>query len=317
MPQVAELVARKEAAIASKLAPATGGIAWSEMRDRLAQTSEISHWIMKIWGPRETGRYLGNSSSLAEFLLLREFNRRPRRGNTAETMGLARLRFDAIDRATKIPEPLQARGFGEAAWQELLYSIIDMTVRARFAFRANPDDLHWINTPAPLAKLLSPREKSEAKTDLTWPVVGGAKGNPSNLLMILEKALHLDRGEGQDRAGLNQVLEEAWDQLLPLFSSAGQPGYALDFNMARIAPIIEAWRCPVTRRVLSATALGLTQYGHRDGLTTANLAPQPLSFPRLPVTFPRGSAVDLIHDWLATDPQVADLREHGVWANPA
>jgi DEAD/DEAH box helicase domain-containing protein len=312
-PQVADLVAIKEADLAAKLAPSTKGIAWTDMRDRMAQTPEISHWIMKVWGPRETDRYLNNPSALTEFLLLREFNRRPRRGNTAETMGLARLRFDAVDRATNIPEPLTSRGFGTAAWQGLLYSIIDMSVRARFAFRANWDDMHWINTPAPLAKLLPPGEKSEARTDLGWPAA--LKGQTSNLVLILEKSLCLDHNDAQDRARLNLVLQSAWSQLLPLFSSAGQPGYALDFTKAWIAPVIDAWRCPVTRRVLPATALGFTPYGHRDGLTTSNVAPQPVVFPHLAVTFPRGNAVERIHDWLASDPLIASLREQGLWAN--
>jgi DEAD/DEAH box helicase domain-containing protein len=280
VPQVAQLVAAKEASIAAKLTPPTSGVAWTEMRARLAQTPEISHWMTKIWSGRDD-RYR-DSNTFAEFLLLRELARRPRRANTAETMGLARLRFDAIDRAGGVPEPLQARGFGEQAWRELLYSIIDITARANSIIRVNWEDYHWITSRGVLKSILPFGEPSQTTREIAWPMAGARKGVPSNLVMILEKALGLDRSDGEDRARLNQVLEAAWDQLRPLFSSAGQPGYALDFSKARIAPVIDAWRCPVTRRVLPATALGLTPYGHRDGLTTANAAPQPLSFPRLP-----------------------------------
>lgn len=312
-PQLAQMVADKEAALVSKRLPSTDGVAWIAMREALAQTPEVSHWMTKVWSSRDE-RYR-DANAFAEFLLLRELARRPRRANTIETMGLARLRFEPIDRATTVPEPLSERGFDQHAWQGLLYAIVDMTVRANSIIRANWLDYHWITSRGTLKTILPFGESSEATRDLAWPMAGARRGTASNLVVILEKTLGLDRIDPEDRARLNMVLEAAWDQLQPLFSSAGQPGYALDFTKARIAPVVDAWRCPVTRRVLPATALGLTLYGHRDGLTTANAAPQSLSFPRLPVTFPRSNAVDQIHDWLAADPQVAALREQGVWAD--
>ena len=309
-----ELIKSKKSQLETMLAPSVAGLTWPDMRKRLAAAPEVMHWMLKVWGPRDD-RYRDDPSAFAEFLLLREFNRRPRRGNTAETMGLARLRFDAIDRATAVPEPLRSRGKGPADWQGLLYSIIDMTVRGNFAIRASWNDIHWLHTAKPLSTLLPPGERSEAKRELSWPVVGKSTGLPSNLVLILEKALELDRSDAQDRAALNEVLEAAWNQLHPLLYSPDQPGYALDFTKARLAPVIEAWRCPVTGRVLPATALGLTLYGHREGLTPANAVPQPLHFPNLPITFPRGNEVETIRQWLAADPKITELRELGVWAN--
>ncbi|HEY0085391.1 MAG TPA: helicase-related protein, partial [Allosphingosinicella sp.] len=313
-PQIAEMIAGKKADLATKLQPSLGGITWSAARDRLAASPEVGHWMTKVWGSRDE-RYRADPNAFAEFLLLREFARRPRRGNTAETMGLVRLRFDAIDRASAIPEPLRAAGKTAADWQQLLYTMVDTVVRGNFAIRAAWGDIHWLHTRKPLATLLPPGEAPQAARELAWPMARPPKGLPSNLILILEKALGLDRSEAWDRALLNEVFDAAWRQLLPLFSTPGAPGYALDFTKARLAPVVEAWRCPVTRKVLAATALGLTPYGHRDGLVTASLAPQPLTFPPLPFTFPRSRELEPLRHWLADDAQIAALRELGIWAN--
>lgn len=309
-----EIIADKKAKLAASLTPSLGGIQWLEMRKRLAAAPEVMHWMLKVWGVRDD-RFRDDPSTFAEFLLLREFNRRPRRGNTAETMGLARLRFDVIDRATDVPELLRSRGLGAPDWQGLLYSIMDMTIRGQFAIRASWADIHWLHIAKPLSTLLPPGESSEARRELSWPMVRNAVGPASNLVLILAKALGLDRSEARDRAELNEVLEAAWQRLHPILYDPTQPGYALDFAKARIAPVVGAWLCPVTGRVLPATALGLTQYGHFEGLITSNAAPQPIHFPRLPVTFPRGEEVETIRNWLSSDPKIAALREQRVWAN--
>lgn len=311
---LAELIAKEKAQLAVLLTPSTTGTAWNDMKSALAAAPETSHWMARVWGMRDD-RYRADPLAFAEFLLLRELARRPRRANTAETMGLVRLRLDAIEKAQDVPEPLTARGFGLVDWQGLLYNIIDMVVRANFAIRATWDDAHWLHSRTPLSMLLPPGEERQGGREIAWPMIGKTKGNPSNLVMILEKALGLDRSDAQDRARLNIVLEAAWTRLQPLFHDVMRPGYALDFAKARIAPVMDAWRCPVTRRVLATTALGFTPYGHRDGLRTANEKPQPLAFPRLPATFPRGDQVDALRNWLDTDAQVATLRGQGVWSN--
>lgn len=312
-PTLAELIAGKKDALTKATTPSVDGLRWPELRRALAAAPEIHHWMTKVWAPRDE-RFSKSAESFAEFLLLREFNRRPRRGNTAETMGLARLRFDAIDHATKVPEPLVARGFGVADWQGLLLSMLDMTVRGRFAIRASWDDLHWLHTQKPITTLLAPGEQVQSSHESAWPMAGAKPGTPSNLVLILEKTLGLDRSDAQDRARINAVLEAAWQRLMPLLSSRTKPGYALDFDDARIAPVTQAWLCPVSGRVLPATALGRTQYGHRERLRTANLPPQPLVFPGLPVTFPRGPEIETIRRWLDDD-QVQALRFQGVWSN--
>lgn len=314
VPSIAELVSAKKAELAALSAPSDRGIGWTEMKAALAQTPEVAHWMTRVWGLRDQ-RYKADPLAFAEFLLLRELARRPRRANTAETMGLVRLRFDAIDRARAVPVPLVDRGLGADHWQGLLYTILDTTVRANFAIRASWDDAHWLHSRTPLSLLLAPGEPRQGAREITWPAVGSGPGTPSNLALILEKSLGLDRSDSQDRARLNEMLEAAWAALSPLFASQIQPGYALDFAKARIAPVTTAWRCPVTGRVLPALALGLTPYGHREGLLTSSRAPQPIAFPPLPLAFPQGNQVEELRAWIEGDPQVAALRQSGDWTD--
>jgi DEAD/DEAH box helicase domain-containing protein len=312
--QLTEMLKGWQAALIAKSVPSTRGIAWPDLRKRVADQPEVHHWMARVWGARED-RYRKEPGEFAEFLLLREFNRRPRRGNTAETMGLARLRFVAIDHTKELPELLRSKGLTLADWHGLLYSIIDMTVRGQFAIRADWNDLHWMHTNKPMSLLLPPGEVSEARRELSWPRASGRPGLPSNLVLILERTLKLDRMESADRQDLNDILDCAWQALRPLLYSPERPGYALDFTKAHIAPVVEAWRCPVSRKILPEKVLGLTQYGHREGLSTAELVPEAITLPRLPIAFPRGNEINQIREWLKEDPIVGALREKGVWAN--
>lgn len=308
---LADVIARRKGELAALSQPSTNGIAWPELRASLASSEPVKEWMRKVWETRDE-RYK-DPLAFAEFLLLRELARRPRRANTVETMGLAWLRFAAIERSKAVPEPLLARGYGLADWHALLNSIVNMAVREKFAIVAAWSDMHWLHSRTPMRELLEPGREPQGKRELRWPKA--SKGTTSNLVRILEKQLGLDLDDAQDRARLNVVLEAAWVALHALFHDASRPGLALDFAKAHVAPVIDAWRCPVTGRVLPSTVLGLTPYGHREHLRTADLPPPPLSFPQLPVTFPRGKAVEQVRNWLDADEAVAALRLQGVWSS--
>lgn len=314
-PALADFVAAKKAELATAAAPSADGIAWKDLRDRLAAQPEIHHWMRKVWGYRDD-RYRDDPTVFAEFLLLRELDRRPRRANTAETLGLVRLRFDAIDRigAERLPAILRERGRPVDDWRDFLAILIDQVARANYASRIAWEDAHWLSGAKALKTFVEPGEKPQGKHEQAWPAVGPT-GKPGNAAVILEKMLKLDRSERQDRVLLNELLVTAWEHLRPLFHSAGHSGYALDFTKAHVAPVVRAWECPVTRRVLTATAFGLSPYGHREGLKTANQPARAIAMPRLPIAFPRGPAVEAVRDWIAHDPEIAALREAGLWNN--
>jgi DEAD/DEAH box helicase domain-containing protein len=309
---LAELVGSKRMELAALEARNIGGIRWPVLRDRLAATPEVGFWMTNLWGDRDP-RYK-SADALAQYLLLREFARRPRRGNSVETLGLARLRFDAIENVRTVPSALLQRGKTLADWQGLLYSMIDMVLRANFATRLHADDAHWLHLSGAVKTIMPPGEKPQAKSEQGWPFAGTPKGLPSNLVLILAKALKLDRFEGGDRALINDVLSAAWTALVPLLRDSTRIGDALDFDLARIAPLTEGFACSVSGRVLPETVLGYSPYGHRDGLATAARPCAAITIPALPQPFPRdASGVEEIRQWLASDPLLAALRESGLW----
>lgn len=310
-PAIQGLIARQRVELDALSKPSVDGISWNDLRSSLASSEPVKEWMRRVWETRDE-RYK-DPLAFAEFLLLRELARRPRRANTVETMGLARLRFAAIERAKLVPEPMVARGYGIADWHGLLHSIVNIAVREKFAIVAAWRDMHWLHSRTPIRELIEPGREPQGSREQPWPKA--KKGITSNLSLILEKQLGLDRQDGQGRARLNAVLEAAWHALHPLFHDASRPGLALDFSKAHVAPVVEAWRCPVTGRVLPTTVLGLTPYGHFENLRTADLPPPPLQFPQLPVTFPRGEAVERVRSWLDTDQQIATLRDQGVWSS--
>ena len=78
--------------------------------NRLAGRIEVSEWIKGVWQARDEELFT-DGFRIAEFLLLREFARRPKRANSAETLGIARLRNPGIDRLadSQLPGSLPAQ----------------------------------------------------------------------------------------------------------------------------------------------------------------------------------------------------------------
>jgi hypothetical protein len=220
VPGLEGVLAKTKADLEELLSPPAGGLSWTEMKSRLAQMPEVNFWMAKVWGERDA-RYRGDGTAFAQFLLLREFNRRPRRGNTVETMGLVRLRFPVIEAVAVLPDVLRRRPIlGREAtiedWRGLLYVIIDQFVRAQFAIRADWNDLHWLHAKVPQSVLLPPGKSKEARSEAPWPMLGKSKGLPSNILIAVERALGLDRREPQHRALIDELMVAAWSSLAPL-----------------------------------------------------------------------------------------------------
>lgn len=308
---LAGLIKTKKEQLASLTKPSLAGIAWNDMRTRLAGCDEVRKWMRDVWQLRDS-RFRTDTAAFAQFLLLRELTRRPRRANTAETLGLLRLHFPAIDRIRTLPEPLATAGYALSDWHDLLHVIIDMVARANLAVRIEDADLHWITSQGWRKELLPFGEAKQVESEIAWPRAGGR--GAGNLVLILEKALCVDRTDPQGRALINEVLEQAWSALSALFSDPSQPGYALSFDKAHIAPVTTAFLCPVSRRILARTALGFSPYGHREHLGTADRKPQPLVLPALPQTFPTDEASRLIiEDWVRSNNEIAVLRAEGIW----
>ena len=293
------------------------GLPWAKLRDIIGSRQEVDEWIRSVWRPRDS-RFDRGHDAFAQFLLLRELLRRPRRANALETMGLARLRFDRIDNLpdASLPPAFRERTLSIADWRDFLYLILTHVVRTGLAVDVAREDVRWL-LPRAFPKFLTAPNSARRKGGKPWPMPK-AVGSRSNIVKMLAVGLKLDETQAAHREILTEVLERAWRDLLPLFATPGAGDrYALDLGQAHVAPIVRAAICPTTRKLLDRTFLGLSPYGFRDDAPDAIERCILVDLPRHPDPYLIASAADPTHvlAWLAEDPTVVDLRARGLWTN--
>jgi len=306
------------------LAKASAGLPWETMRSRLIERDEVSHWMRRVWTKRDPERFgdpAKGPERFADLMLLRELARRTRRANSLETMGLASLRYQAIEKLpeAKTPDALRSREKTIQDWRDFLYLALTIAVRDFFAIRIDGRDAHWLQPGIPPKRLIGPNEAITSKTELRWPQIRpNYVAQRGTLPRLLEVALGLNAEERSDREIINDLLERAWLDLRPLLMTTGG-GHDLRFDLSNvlIAPVEKAWRCPVTRRVLDTAFCGYSPYGLRTGLTRGTGArAEPIEMPRHPAPFltePNDEA--RVREWLADDTRVGQLRSAGLWTN--
>lgn len=299
---------------------AGSGIPWEALRARLTEREEISYWLPKVWGKRDS-RFANQPEKLAEFLLLRELARRTRRANSVETMGLAKLRFAVIDSIPDacLPALFRARGRTVEDWRSFLYLCLNIIARDYFAIRVERSDVRWLLARGFPRHMTAPGEARARRSDVAWPQL-----NPGQLHVrgamprLLELGLGLSIENAADREAINEILQAAWNALLPLFQAPGAGGlYSLDLRKASIAPVASAWWCPITRRYLDNVFCGFSPYGLRTGLTRGvGAIAERVDLPKLPAAFPRNETGEArIEEWLEHNSRVADLRAKGRWTD--
>ncbi len=292
------------------------GVPWTAAVRDLGSEPMVRQWIGRVWDADRDERFHRDPDALANYLLLRELARRPRRANAIETLGFAKLVFPPIEKLTqaRVPEALTRKGLGLGDWRDYLYFLVDAAIRTNFVLNISWADARWLlPRQAFVRSIVGPGQSRRNASDIVWPRAG-ASGPKTNAVLLLERTLGLDSASAEDRATINDILQSAWDQVRPLLESTAST-LSLDLGRASLAPVRSAWLCPVTHRVLPRLALGRTPYGLRGGPPGADEKPRELTFPQLPQTFPR-SAVDrerlarFTHD----DPLIAELRGAGVWS---
>jgi superfamily II DNA/RNA helicase len=295
------------------------GIAWSSMVNRLAERIEVKNWIKEVWESRDPGEgRFSDATRLAEFLLLREFGRRPTRANSIETLGLAKLTCPAIDRLTdaNVPDPFRRRGLSVVDWQDYLYVLLTHFVRANNAIVIDDWLKHWLLPKAPLRPLAGPDDGRGRKEGFVpWPS-GVRLSLRSRPVLLLQKGLKLDLADAAELDDIDTCLRKAWDALRDPLTSSRSSERALAFEKAFVAPVKEAFWCPVTRRLLDRVAFGISPYSLGRAGRPAEAAER-IELPSHPAPSVVGSdhesGRESIRAWLATDKRVAVLRERGGW----
>ncbi|MBP0447318.1 DEAD/DEAH box helicase [Roseomonas sp. SSH11] len=295
-----------------------GSLPWPSLLDHLAAANADQADLLEMW--RGIERRFAEPRELARLQLVTEFLRRPQRANNLETMGLAALRYPAIDGLSEasMPDLFRDRGATLADWQDFLYLTVNFFVRANSAVQIDEGLARWTGQRARTRTFLPPRHDGPTtRKESRWPMLRGAAGRVSRPVLLLRDGLRLDLDDSATRDGVNDALEAAW-RVASGLGTPGVDGLRLDLGRTHLSALREAWLCPVTGRVLDRCFRGVTPY------VTQNPAPlrpscERLALPRPPHPWLRredgSDARDETTAWLGEDPAVAALRRRGLWTD--
>lgn len=297
--------------------PAT--LSWEEARRRLASSKDMNPWMRDRW--RALMANQASDEEIAEFCLYREFLRRPRRANSLETLGLAALDYEEIERLgdRSRPAPWRARELPTSEWRTFLTVALDHMVRANGAVEVPEGYWRWLGVPWRARYIKGPH--ADLPPDgrvIRWPRIR-KRASRSRLVRLLSRYLGLSPDVQADADAINEVLLAAWQQISSLLAES-ELGFQLDLKRAAvIRDVRAAWRCPVTRRVLPRALGGITPYlldAEGDGLSRCDR----VTMPRLPCGFWRDGdgrewSEAEIDAWLQDDDLVREARRQGVWGD--
>ena len=286
-----------------------GTLSWEKAINCLTSDSSLRRMQQYF---RNTTRINARPEEFANFCLYREFFRRPKRMNSAETMGLVSLRYPFLEgTAPPFGWPLDPQD-----WIRFLKLILDFFVRDVSAVNIDDRYLGWMGIPVRKTYIQGPGYAGDlTRRQRRWPSIR-AQVRQSRLPRLLREAAELDDSPAStDR--INEALHCAWSFLSPKFQQVGD-GYILKLQeVAVLSELSSGEICPYTARVLDITLNGLSPYLPERGKPERCKSFAP---PRIPKAYWRdslGREADRaeIVNWLEGDPDVKKARQLGVWSN--
>ncbi|MXY57151.1 MAG: DEAD/DEAH box helicase [Gammaproteobacteria bacterium] len=286
-----------------------GTLSWSEALDALSGDASL-HAMHKAFND-----LTGSGQTLREFAgfcLYREFFRRPKRMNSAETMGLISLRYPSLETVAAPPGwPMEVDD-----WHSFLKLVVDFFLRDVSAVDIDDDYLRWMGVPVRKRYVHGPGyEAALTRRQRGWPR-WDLNRRPSRLPRLVRDAAGLDDSDAS-RDRVNEALRHAWDALRE-YLQRRMDGYILRLaDTAELSELRTAAVCPYTARVLDTTLKGLSPYLPQRGLAEACRTYGP---PRVPKAYwhdSSGRVADReeVDEWLEHDEAVVAARSLGVWSN--
>ncbi|MCK9397380.1 MAG: DEAD/DEAH box helicase [Methylobacter sp.] len=296
-------------------------ITWQEAINTLQANSDVLKPMLDYYRDLNPMLFQHNSGSrtLSEMLLIREFNRRAKRQNTLETLGLVAIQYPALSTINNTSAEWQKLNLSLKDWQDFLKVCLDFYVRDNFI--AIPYEwINWIGVTIYPKELLAPDSKeSTGKRISKWPLV--RKGRNNRLIRILTYALNLKLDNKAHEDMLNQIMRSAWKALTQesqiLTSVAGSLTYQIKPEQMAFCCIQDAWVCPVTHRFLDTTFKAITPY-LPYAPTQETAICQKAIIPILPVVHDFNSEQErlgFIRQWVASNTDIAELRKQNLWTD--
>ena len=303
-------------------------VSWREMVRVLAGKADIAGPICDFnmqYNPDLFGAADG-PEKLAEMLLFREFMRRPKRQNSAETLGLAVVDYVGLDRVETMPEGWAEKRLELQDWRDFLKTALDFYVRASSGINANGDWFRWAGLYFKPKQFRSPDSKEASEPGLLkWPQIRG--GNTAHrLVKLLILGAGMNPGDRADVDLINDWLCRTWRILTgpggPLQSDQNRFSLPLDSFEFRLQN--QFFVCPVTNKLLDTSFRGWTPYLPRnieglrfDEAERRRHRVESVAYPDLSV-FDRAqldheAGLSHIRKQIGEDPAIRELRPRSLW----
>lgn len=296
-------------------------IGWDELVMRLQNSSDIRMHMLDYYNDINPELF-DDAAVLTKILLVREFNRRPKRANSLETLGLVAVYYQGLDKITEAPKEWIHRGLKLSDWKNFIKIILDFYVRDGVFINIPEGWLNWLGGKFTPKYILSPNStEGQDNRHRRWIQYESHRGIRQHKLVRLLAhvfSLNLENLTKEEVDVLNDLLGQAWTAVTAtsgiLTSNAGN--FQLELNKLQFRAISSAWLCPITLRVLDTTLCGYTPYlpiGAKLDEYKCEALDIPVK-PNLPAESYEESIRE-VREWIASNEQINILRDKGVWTN--
>ncbi len=299
-----------------------GAILWSSLTEELKSFADIREHLFSYYRDLnpEIFAISNGSDQMIRCLLSANFSRRPKRANSAETLGLVEVSYDGFEKIKEAPNIWTQQGFSFKDWKDFLKVCLDFHVRDGIYVNISRELLNWLGGRFTPKYLLPPNSQDiPDRIHKKWPQYQKGR-RQSRLIRLLIQILGLQNEKitNEKIDVINDIMERAWYALTSGSGILTNPDGGFNLNLEKLKFKIpeESWLCPVTLRVLDRTLLGYTPYlPNNPGETSYQC--ERLEFPIYPA-FTSQTKDDYLAEvrrWLQENEQVSTLRNKGVWTD--
>jgi DEAD/DEAH box helicase domain-containing protein len=268
---------------------------------------------------------IGNDlNQIGQILLAREFSRRPKRGNSLETLGLVACTYPQLSNVIQAPIEFANYNLTINDWRDFLKVCIDYFIRDGIYVSVPINHQQFLGSKFPPKYLLAPNAADDPDNRYKrWPIFNQRMGrNQSRMVRILACGLGIDLSviTNPEMNIINSILEKAWNDLtaIQILRMNGN-GAQMNLSDMSFSLMKKAWVCPITNRFLDVTFRGYTPYLPKGNQYQPYHCGNPIDLPALP-NLNAYSELDYktqMKDWIGQDPIINDLKEKGLWSSLA
>lgn len=297
-------------------------ISWSDIKSELNSSDDINRHLTDYYN----NTFNVDSKRIANIVMLREFGKRPKKGNSLETMGLLGLDYPSLQLVCSVPRIWSEFNHNLQEWKDFLKTILDFYIREGIFISADWEVQKWIGSRY-ATRYLIPSDSDKNRIDsrhkpwLQYNSKLGIRQNRIIKLLCLLMNIDLKNILKDEKDKVNELLQSAWEDLTVksrILSFVSGEGYNLDFNNVSVKRIDAVWHCPYTGQLLDTTIKDYTPYLPKGYLPEKDkLKCQKFEMPIPPIIDEMDSKMRLekIRAWLDEDEKVLALRSSGAWTS--